>query len=198
MVWNSTIKRQNSDCISEIKCLQETNISFPGREKIGKICKISGEKLVFSPTISYIILQWNAVNAVKLCKFTARVSSELTKIHHISPSTISPCTDSNLSPSCPPLILPLLHSSLNLPHSPLILHDFALNGCDTATRVVLITEFPFFDSKKNRDALITCWKYIILHSRSAIFIYAPNLQNYIVDHQLYIQTFSDIDIKHFE
>ena len=48
----------------------------PGREKIGKICKISGEKLVFSPQIPYIVLRWNAV---KLCKFTARVSGELTK-----------------------------------------------------------------------------------------------------------------------
>ena len=138
------------------------------------------------------------MNAVKLCKFTTRVSSELTKIHHISPSTISPCADTNLSPSCPPLLIPLLHSSLNLPHSPLILHDFALNGCDTSTRVVLITEFSFFDSKNNRDALITCWKDISLHSRSAIFIYAPvRLHNYIADHQQYIQTFSGIGIKHF-
>ena len=32
-----------------------------GREKIAKICKIRGEKLVFSPQILYIILQWNAV-----------------------------------------------------------------------------------------------------------------------------------------
>ena len=53
-------------------------------KKIGKMCKISGEKLVFSPPISYIILRWNAVNAVKLCKFTARVSGDLTKIHHNS------------------------------------------------------------------------------------------------------------------
>ena len=60
----------------------------PGWEKIGKICKISGEKFVFSPQFSYIILRWNAVNAVnavKLCKFTARVSGDLTKIHHKSP-----------------------------------------------------------------------------------------------------------------
>ena len=55
---------------------------FPGREKNAKICKISGEKLVFSPQISYVILRWNAVNAVKLCKFTARLSGDLKKIHH--------------------------------------------------------------------------------------------------------------------
>ena len=61
------------------------NFSRPGREKNAKICKISGEKLVFSPQISYIILRWNAVNAVKLCKFTARLSGDLTKIHHNSP-----------------------------------------------------------------------------------------------------------------
>ena len=29
----------------------------PGREKIGKICKIRGEKLVFSPQILYIIFR---------------------------------------------------------------------------------------------------------------------------------------------
>ena len=48
----------------------------------------------------------NAVNAVKLCRFTARVSGELTKIHHNSPLTTSyrPCTDFNLSPpACQPL-----------------------------------------------------------------------------------------------
>ena len=50
------------------------------REKIGKISKISDEKLVFSPQILYINLRWNAVNAVKLCKFTARVSREFTKM----------------------------------------------------------------------------------------------------------------------
>ena len=58
----------------------------PGRGKIGKICKISGEKLVFSPQISYIILRWNAV---KLCKITARASGEKTNfsplILHIFP-----------------------------------------------------------------------------------------------------------------
>ena len=59
--------------------------STPGQEKNAKICKISGEKLVFSSQISYIILRWNAVNAVKLCKFTARLSGDLTKIHHNSP-----------------------------------------------------------------------------------------------------------------
>ena len=66
-------------------------------KKIGKICKISGEKLVFSPQISYIILRRNAV---KLYKFTARVSGDLTKIHQIAMLSTSyrPCTDSNLSP----------------------------------------------------------------------------------------------------
>ena len=54
-------------------------------KKIGKICKISGETLVFSPQNSYIVLRWNAVNAVKLCKFTTRVGGDLTKIHHNSP-----------------------------------------------------------------------------------------------------------------
>ena len=85
--------------------------AFPGREKIGKICKISGENLVFSPQISYIILRSNAVNAVKLCNFTARVSGELTKIHNISALSTSffPCTVSNLSP----LVLPLRDFSLN-------------------------------------------------------------------------------------
>ena len=57
----------------------------PGSRKNRKICKISVERLVFSPRISYITLRWNAVNAVKLCKFTARVSGDLTKIHHNSP-----------------------------------------------------------------------------------------------------------------
>ena len=86
-------------------------LTFPGREKIWKICEISGEKLVFSPQISYIILRSNAVNAVKLCKFTARVSGELTKIHNISALSTSyfPCTVSNLSP----LVLPLRDFSLN-------------------------------------------------------------------------------------
>ena len=63
----------------------ETKPAHPDREKNAKICKISGEKLVFSPQISYIILRWNAVNAVKLCKFTARLSGDLRKIHHNSP-----------------------------------------------------------------------------------------------------------------
>ena len=67
----------------------------PGREKMGKIYKISDEKLIFSPQISYIILRRNVVNAVKLCKFTARVSGELTKRHHISPLSTSyrPCNE---------------------------------------------------------------------------------------------------------
>ena len=65
--------------------LRQQPTRHQGREKIGKICKISGEKLVFSPQISYIILRWNAVNAVKLCKFTARVSGDLTKIQLNSP-----------------------------------------------------------------------------------------------------------------
>ena len=30
---------------------------YPGQEKNAKICKISGEKLVFSPQISYVILR---------------------------------------------------------------------------------------------------------------------------------------------
>ena len=50
----------------------------------------------------------------KLCKFTARVRDELTKIRHISPLTTSyrPCTDLNLShPGSQPL-LPLRHFSL--------------------------------------------------------------------------------------
>ena len=54
-------------------------------QKNSKICKISGQKLVFSPQISYVILRWNAVNAVKLCKFTAWLSGDLAKIHHNSP-----------------------------------------------------------------------------------------------------------------
>ena len=52
--------------------------------KIVQICKISGENLVFSPQISYIIVRWNSVKAVKLCKLTAGVSGDLTKIHHNS------------------------------------------------------------------------------------------------------------------
>ena len=92
----------------------------------------------FSPQILYIILRWNAVNAVKLCKFTARVSGELTKIHHISPLTTSycPCTYSNRAPlACQSLLLPLRHFSLkarifvltlNQIHSPLC-KTYALN-----------------------------------------------------------------------
>ena len=62
-----------------------------------------------------IILRWFAVNVVKLCKLTARLSGELTNFHNISPLTTSypPCTASNLSPpACLPLILPLRHFSL--------------------------------------------------------------------------------------
>ena len=56
--------------------------------KMGKTCKISGEKCFFSPQ----------ANFVQLCFFTARVSSELTKINHISPLTtiLTPYADSNL------------------------------------------------------------------------------------------------------
>ena len=90
---------------------------YPGREKNAKICKISGEKLVFSPQISYIIWRWNAVNAVKLCKFNARLSGDLTKIHHNSPLKMSfhrTYKGPNLSPpACHPLLLPLRHLSLN-------------------------------------------------------------------------------------
>ena len=99
--------------IKEIAML--AHFCFPGREKNAKICKISGEKLVFWPQISYIILRWNAVNAVKLCKFTARLSGDLTKIHHNSPLkyVISPplqgyepltsCTSSTSSSTAPSL-----------------------------------------------------------------------------------------------
>ena len=55
------------------------------------------------------------MNAVKLCKFTARVSGELTKSNHFSPLTTGyrPCTDSNLSlPACQPFLLPLRNFSL--------------------------------------------------------------------------------------
>ena len=85
----------------------------PGR-KLERICKISDEKFVFSRQIWYIILRWKQVNSVKLCKFTASVSADLTKIFHISPLTTSyrPCTFSNLlRPVCQPL-LPLRHFSL--------------------------------------------------------------------------------------
>ena len=87
--------------------------------------------------ISYIILRWNAM---KLCKFTARVSGELTKIHHSLPLITSyrNCTDSNLSPpACQPLLLPLRQFSLtstifvlilNQIHSPLW-KTYALNFC---------------------------------------------------------------------
>ena len=70
------------------------------QEEIGKKCKMSGEKLILSPQISYIILRWNAVNAVKLCKFTARIIRKLTKIQHLTPLTTSyrPYTDAHLSP----------------------------------------------------------------------------------------------------
>ena len=68
--------------LTQVKC--EIRLFMFGRintatrveKKNAKIFKISGEKLVFSPQILYIILRWNAV---KLCKFTARVSGELTK-----------------------------------------------------------------------------------------------------------------------
>ena len=53
---------------------------YPGQGNIGKICKISSEKLFFPPQILDIILRWNAVNAGKLCKFTARLSGEITHL----------------------------------------------------------------------------------------------------------------------
>ena len=83
----------------------------PGREKIGKKCKISGEKLVFSPQISYIIVRWNAVNAVKLCKFTARISGDLTKNHHNSPLK-HVVTRVRTSHPPHPLLPPLRHLSI--------------------------------------------------------------------------------------
>ena len=91
-------------------------ISTRVEKKNAKICKISGEKLVFSPQIFYIILRWNSVNAVKLCKFTARLSGDLTKIHHNSPLkyVISPpfqgsepltsCMSSSSSSTAPSII----------------------------------------------------------------------------------------------
>ena len=90
---------------------QQNFVAVPGREKIGKICRISGEKLVFSQQISRICLLWKAA---KLCKFTARVSGELRKIHLIAALTTCyrPFTDANLSPPVSqPLLLPLSHSS---------------------------------------------------------------------------------------
>ena len=100
--------------------LIETNAHFrinPGQEKIGKKCKRSGQKLVFSPQFLYIILWWNAVNSVKFCKFTARVSGEFTKIHRLSSLSTNyrPGNDSNLShPASQPLLLPRLTSNSNL------------------------------------------------------------------------------------
>ena len=51
---------------------------------------------------------------MKLCNFTARVTGELTKIHHVSPLTTNygPYTDAHFSPpACQPL--PLRNLSLN-------------------------------------------------------------------------------------
>ena len=57
-------------CLLVIARFRARGLKLPeARKKIGKICKISGEKLGFSPQISCIILRWNAVNAVKLCKY---------------------------------------------------------------------------------------------------------------------------------
>ena len=68
--------------------------------------------MLFSPQISYITLRRTAENAVKLCEFSARLSSELRERYHISAFTtcFSPCTDSNLS--CQPLPLPQLQIAL--------------------------------------------------------------------------------------
>ena len=95
--------------------------------------------MVFSPQISYIILRWNAVNVVKLCKFTARVSGELTKIHHNSPliSNYRPCMASNFSPpACQPLFLSLRHFSLKPITVVLNLCKiYALNFCNTSGEI---------------------------------------------------------------
>ena len=83
-----------------LRCFEEL---CPGQGKIGKICKISGEKLFISPQISYIVLR---LNAVKLCNLTAVVSGEITKSLRISPplqgfepltSSMS-CTSSSTAP----------------------------------------------------------------------------------------------------
>ena len=78
-------------------------ITYLGRGKIGKICKISGENLFFFTAI------FMHTFAVKLCHFTAIVRGEVTKGHRISPPLQGP----NLSPpACLALFLPLHHLSL--------------------------------------------------------------------------------------
>ena len=76
---------QNPNQFYHRKSLWWAKWSHRVEKKNAKICKISGEKWVFAPQISYIILRWNAVNAVKLSKFTARLSGDRTKVHHNSP-----------------------------------------------------------------------------------------------------------------
>ena len=88
---------------------------FPGRGKIRNIYRINVEQLVLSPQTSYIVLQWMALIAAKLCKFTARGSGEPRKIQHISSLTTDyrPYLGSNLSPTaCHILLLPLRQHSI--------------------------------------------------------------------------------------